>query len=137
MNKKGSGIIASKSGFYILFLIIFAFSVTYAVTYVADNEIRIVDFSDLEKSVIINRVISCLSNGNFGEIDKDKFNEVNLKGCLNNDKFNILILLDDGWNNEIVSLGIPDANADSIRRYVLVDGEKTRLLVGYSKNVAT
>ena len=95
------------------------------------------DFSDLEKSVIINRVISCLSNGNFGEIDKDKFNEVNLKGCLNNDKFNILILLDDGWNNEIVSLGIPDANADSIRRYVLIDGEKTRLLVGYSKNVAT
>src|SRR3989338_11553255 len=93
MNKKGSGIIASKSGFYILFLIMFAFSVTYAVKYVADNEIRIVDFSDLEKSVIINRVISCLSNGNFGEINKDKFNEDYLRGCLNNDKFNAVINL--------------------------------------------
>ncbi len=139
MNKKGSGAPASKSGFYLLYLVIFAFSIgyaTYSVIGSANEENKIVDFTNLEKSVVINRVMGCLSNGNFGEIDKDKFNEDYLRSCLNNNGFNILILLDDGWNNEIVSLGVPDSNADSIRRYVLVDGEKTRLLVGYSKNVA-
>ena len=138
MNKKGSGTPASKSGFYLLFLVIFTFSIGYAgyaIVKSTDSE-NIVDFSELEKSVVINRVISCLSTENFGEIDKNKFNEPYLMNCLNNNNFNILILLDDGWNNEIVSLGLPDNNANSVRRYVLVDGEKTRLLVGYSKNAA-
>lgn len=135
MNKKGSGLPASKSGFYIFFLIIFAFSVTYAVRHVADNEIRIVDFSDLEKSVTINRVISCLSNGSFGEIDKEKFNEDYLKNCLNNDKFNIAINL--GTFGPPISLGnLAGTNINEIIRYVLVDGEKTILLVRYSKNAA-
>ncbi|MBU2639189.1 MAG: hypothetical protein KKG75_00610 [Nanoarchaeota archaeon] len=135
MNKKGGSTLASKSGFYIIFLILFTFAVLYSVKFIEDKEVRRVDFFQLEDSVVINRVISCVSNDNFGEIDVNKFNEIELRKCLTNTNFNFIIMLDTVDDQKIVSIGDVGLDYRSIGRYVLVDNKKARIRAGYSKNV--
>lgn len=159
MNKKGSGTPAAKMGFYILFLILFALAIGYAVKFVETNETRKVDFTELEKSILINRAISCLSGDYFGDIDKNKFNELILKKCFDNDKFSFLLILDEGQlhslsslagpiyqslfepnrkdDGDIVWIGLPASDySHKTSRYVLVGGNKARLNLFYNKNAS-
>ncbi len=137
MNKKGD--VASKAAFYIMYLLLFTLTVGYALRFVEGNEVRQIDFMDLEKSVLINRALSCLSNGNFGEIDRNKFNEEVMSKCLNSNRFSFLIILDEGQigESDSVSLG-GSVGGDSIgvSRMVLVDGNNARLNLYYKKNAA-
>ena len=137
MNKKGGAVLASKTGFYIVFLILFTLAVGYSLKFIEGGEVRRVDFLDLEKSVIANRVLSCLSKENFGDIDDVKLLDTNgLRNCLDNDIYNIFIILNkDGDAGGTASLGTISFDAVQENRFVVVDGEKARLEVWFSKNV--
>jgi hypothetical protein len=133
MNRKGNSTLASKTGFYILFILLFVFAVGYSVSFIERGEIEARDLIEIEKSVIANRVVSCLSGNYFGEIDLEKYNLDGLRNCLKNDNYGFLIKLTE---NEDVVFGDLNFRAEKSRRYVLIEGEKSILEVTYSKNVA-
>jgi hypothetical protein len=137
MNKKGDSDPAYDFGFYIFYFFILFIAIISFSKFLGDSEIDTNSFfGPIEDSNIANRVTGCLSN-DFGEIDKNKFNEDKLRTCLKNDAYNFLVLLDgEEFSNEIVTVGNDlDFGAREVRRYVLIDGKGTNLLVGYNKNV--
>ena len=83
MNKKGG--LFFELGFFAAYIFILFLAVGYSFGFIGQEELRGEEFfEDLEKSVITNRVISCLSGENFGEIDENKVNEDELKNCSRN-----------------------------------------------------
>tara|TARA_Y100000034_G_C6867719_1_gene395676 strand:- start:589 stop:1002 length:414 start_codon:yes stop_codon:yes gene_type:complete len=137
MNKKGGSVLASRTGRYLVFIILFSLSVGFSLKFIERGEFTEVDFLEVEKSVIANRVISCISGDSFGEIDENKFNEAEIRRCFDDNKFNLHLVLDTGRSGltpPSVSLG--DAlEGEFTGRLVLVNGEKARLGVRY-KNAA-
>ena len=136
MNKKGSGMLSSKMGFYIFYLILFTLAIGYSTALIERGEVRRVDFIELEKSVIANRIVSCLSNGIFGEVDESKFNELELRKCLDNNLYSFRITLEKENGPPPVSLGRINVNSQGALRFVLVNGEKAKLRVVFSKDVS-
>lgn len=136
MNKKGR--LASKTAFYMAYALLFALTITYALSFMEDNESRLIDFTEMEKSVLVNRAISCLSKDSFGEIKMEDFNEEVLGKCFNHNDMNFQFTLDNGGigENPTVLLG-EGSRRDSIRvdRMILVDGVNTELIFLYKKNV--
>ena len=135
MNKKGGSILASKFGFYIVFILLFSLSLVYALKLIERTELTDVKFDEIEKKVMVNRVISCLSGDNFGEIDINKFNEFEVRKCFPNNDFNLRVLLDNGVDPKRIVLG-DITQGKSTGRFVLVDGERARLGVSYLKDVS-
>jgi hypothetical protein len=134
MNKKGN-LIASKMGFYIVFVLLFTLAIGYSLKFIEGREINKIDFLELEDSVVMNRVVNCLSKGSFGDIDSLKFDGYYLRNCLSNDNYGFLIEL-NGEEDLVYGLGELSSNSRYVERFVIYEGKEARLKVRYSKNVA-
>ena len=76
-----------------------------------------------------------MSNGIFGEVDESKFNELELRKCLDNNLYSFNIALEKESGSSSVSLGRVNVNSQGALRFVLVNGEKAKLRVVFSKDV--
>jgi hypothetical protein len=138
LNKRGSDIVAAKAGFYIVFLFLFALGIGYSLKFLSEEDFRKADFIEIEKSILMNRVIGCLSGASFGEIDEIKFNENNLKKCLNNEDYQFFISLTKNDGDVVsVSWGQLALDARGSTRFVLFEEEKARLRMAFSKKHVT
>ena len=132
MNKKGVAEVPNQIGFYLILLILLSMAIVYGLKLVsADDDLERSGLKKIEDSVMINRVVSCLSGNDFGEINKNKFNEVELNKCLGNSDYDFLVSL-EGVSLPVGEVGI---GSRDVERLVLIDGELVRLGVSYSKNV--
>ena len=134
MNKKGGSEVANETVFNIIFILLFTGALLYSVNFIENREVRRVDFNELEDSIVINRVVSCISGDVFGELDMNKFTEAELRKCLVNEDYDFSMEL-TGKNP--IKIGDQSWSKDFriSKRYVLVDGEGAKLKVGYRKNV--
>ena len=127
-----AGIIASKTGFYLVYIFVFVVAVVLVANY--SNVENKFDFNlDFVKdSVVINRVVKCLSEENkFGEINEAKLTQDNLKQCFG-DRYSFIIELKklDGLDKDF-ELGKTN-ELKQVKRYVLVDKKSAVLEVGYN-----
>lgn len=136
MNKKGGDILASKTGFYIAYILLFTLAVGYSVKFIQQGEINKESLFRIEDNVIINRVISCLSSNNFGELDESKINEAELRKCLKSNVYNFFIRIETGKKLYDVNLGdVGVFNNREVKRFILLNKEEGILTVRYNKNV--
>ncbi len=136
MNKKGGDILASKTGFYIAYILLFTLAVGYSIKFIQQGEINKESLFRIEDNVIISRVIGCLSTNNFGEIDESKINEVELRKCLKSNVYNFFIRIETGKKLYDVNLGEVVIFDREVKRFVLLNKEEGILTVRYNKNVA-
>ena len=136
MNKKGGDILASKTGFYIAYILLFTLAVGYSIKFIQQGEINKESLFRIEDNVIINRVIGCLSTNNFGEFDESKINEVELRKCLKSNVYNFFIRIETGKKLYDVNLGEVVIFDREVKRFVLLNKEEGILTVRYNKNVA-
>ena len=135
MNKKGGDILASKTGFYIAYILLFTLAVGYSIKFIQQGEINKESLFRIEDNVIISRVIGCLSTNNFGEIDESKINEVELRKCLKSNVYNFFIRIETGKKLYDVNLGEVVIFDREVKRFVLLNKEEGILTVRYNKNV--
>jgi len=134
MNKRGEGdILAGKGIFYIVFLFLFFFTTAYAIKFVESGEIKILEFEKIEDSVIINRVIACISeDDNFGEIDRSKVE--NLDACFGDSEYSFSVYV---TSEEEISYSVGYVeNPRMVSRIVSYNDQIAKLTVGYNKNAA-
>ena len=119
MNKKGGGeILSGKTGYYIVYIFIFAISIAIAAAYINNKVTVDVDFSVLERDVVSSMVFDCLKGSEFGIIDYNKFKKENiLKECFDENTYHVKVKL--GEIGEINNY--PFSSQNSIKYYVLVD----------------
>ena len=137
-----AGVIASKTGYYLLYVFLFTVAVVYVASFTQPERDYVFKLGDVEDGVVANRVIRCFSEeNNFGVIDVAKFDINTLKKCFGESKYNLRIKLNrkKGQIIEPLEMGNLD-EVRIIRRYVLMDeGGKygaVRLEIGYNKNAA-
>ncbi|MEK6952394.1 MAG: hypothetical protein AABX29_05240 [Nanoarchaeota archaeon] len=124
MNKKGGGdILSGKTGYYIIYIFIFAICIAIAAAYINNKVTVDVDFSRLEMNVISSMVFDCLKGNQFGIIDYNKFKNENLKECFDENTYHVKVKLRE--SGEIRNFDFSSQN--SAEYYVLVDkGELQR-----------
>jgi len=127
-----SGMIASKTGFYLMYIFIFVVGITIVANYTNveskfDSNLEIV-----QDSVVAERTVKCLSKENeFGEIDESKLTEDSLRNCFG-ERYSFIIKLKkfDGIDKQLT---VGNSNQlKQAKRYVLVDGKSAVLEVGYN-----
>ena len=118
MNKKGGGeIISGKTGYYIIYIFIFAISIAIAASYINNKVTVDVDFSKLEGDVVSSIVFDCLKGKEFGIIDYNKFKNEKLKECFDENVYHVKVKLRE--SGEIRNSDFSSEN--SAEYYVLVD----------------
>ncbi len=124
MNKKGGGeILSGKTGYYIVYIFIFAISIAIAAAYINNKVTVNVDFSVLERDVVSSMVFDCLKGSEFGIIDYNKFKSENLKECFDENTYYVKVKLRE--SGEIRNFDFSSDNR--VEYYVLVDkGELQR-----------
>src|SRR3989344_6834599 len=127
-----AGIIASKTGFYLVYIFVFVIAVVLVANY--SNVENKCDFNldSVKDSGVINRVVKCLSEENkFGEINEAKLTQDNLKQCFG-DRYSFIIELKklDGLDKDL-ELG-KVSELKQVKRYVLVDKKSAVLEIGYN-----
>jgi hypothetical protein len=130
-----AGIVVDKMGFWVCWFIILIIGTLAVKAFVFVEGEFDFKLEKVEDSVVVNRVVKCFSEEEFGMIDETKFNEASLRKCMGS-KYNLKVdlrkLRGRDRHLEFGELG----EFREINRYVIVDGGGARLEVGYSENVA-
>ena len=103
--------LAKESVYWIFRIILIGVVLVFVILIVGSLTGYKIDINEVESYVIRNKIIldeDCLAYNNYrtklGIIDKSKFNEDNLKGCINTDK-GIIINLTYNQESEVISFG--------------------------------
>jgi hypothetical protein len=137
-----SGIIASKTPYYIVYILLFTVGLIYVSKFTQVEAQYVVKLEDLKESVIVSRVVKCLSEeSRFGVMDEAKFDAKTLRGCFGDVERGFKVQLVKKEASGGTSLMIETGNIDKltgVKRYVLVETNKglraARLELGYNKN---
>lgn len=130
-NKKG--IIAEKTGFYIIYIFLFFFAVLYAAYNLHYQLSFKLDTSEIDDSIVANKVLSCFCNEKLGELSSEKLdlykNSPNefLK-CYPAKKYGIIVYID---KELILDFSEGFEKLREVKRYVLVDGNGKIFKINY------
>ena len=130
-----SGIVASKTGFYLVYILLFTATFFYGIKFTHSEAQLNSQINEIEDSVVVNRVIKCFSDEEFGVVDNAKVSEENLRKCLGG-KYNLAVkLIKQIGETEAFSIGKLGEHRHIVRS-VIVENSVARLEVDYSKNAA-
>lgn len=138
MNKRGNGDLGSRGPYYVIVFILVAIAILFAASYVKANPIVDVNSERVEESIVVNRVINCLSeDGEFGIIDEGRINEGNLRECYGKYDLHVTLFKDYEISDSVMTTNVGEfALSKEKRRYVLVDGEGATLVIKYKEKNA-
>lgn len=137
-----SGIIASKTPYYLVYVLLFTVGLIYVSKFTQVEAQYVVKLDDLKESVIVNRVVKCLSEENrFGVMDEANFDVATLSGCFGDVErgFRVKLVRKEasGGTPLFVEVGNTD-QLTKVKRYVLVETNgglrPARLEMEYNKN---
>jgi hypothetical protein len=125
MNKKGN--IGARGPYWFFFILLFALWILFLAGQTKPKSVVDVNLNNIRESVVVNRVIVCLSGEEFGVIEISKVNQETIDNCLSN--YNVEIKLEsvDGFLFDSLQ-GKLQAS-----RYVLVNNKPARLDVRYQE----
>jgi len=137
-----SGIIASKTPYYLVYVLLFTVGLIYVSKFTQVEAKYVVKLEDLKESVIVNRVVKCLSEENrFGVMDEANFDVATLSGCFGDVEKGFKVKLVKKEASGGTPLMIETGNIDAltgVKRYVLVETNEglraARLEVEYNQN---
>jgi len=133
MNKKG--ILAEKTGYVIVWTILFAFAALYFFNILGMSSSVAFNTESIEDSIVATRVLNCFSDDNYF-FDADKMTNVEFRDCFSNAKYILEIELDkkESENKIFEPSGNVGGITREVRRYVkLKNGEEGILKITYRK----
>jgi len=134
MNKRGD--IPEKTGYYILFIIVFGISVAFAAIFLSEG---ITEFNtgEIKDSIVATKVLSCFSGGELGVIDETEITRSSLVRCFPGAKYFLKINLDKRGGENLFLENTPGDLHDfrSVKRYVKLNDGEGILEIDYVKNL--